>query len=575
MAVGLLGGLAIWGFALQPTTQAEVLRFTMATEIGRGRGPDVAISPDGTKVVYRGTDGIQLYLRALDQLDAVPLRALAVEGTPFFSPDGESVGFARLVRVLDRVSVFGGASERLAELPHTVLGGTWGADDQIIAGTRDGLFRVPASGGEPEALTILDAERGETGHTWPSIIPDHQAVLFAIATAPWPDVLPTSQLAVLSLGTREVTHLELPGTAPRYVSTGHLVYVTDDGAVRSVPFDPNELTVTGSPVTLVEGVTVQPSGAANLDISDTGRLVYTTGLGDFGSMSLVWVDRDGRTTETLTDGRGDTVLRPRLSPDGTQVAFSLNDEVWIRDLERGSTTALTNDGKGNGFPAWSADGSFVTFMSSTASLRSDLYSRRADVSRPAEPLLEDRATALPGSWSPDGRTLVFHERGAATGYDLWTILTDADPAPLLVTESNEHSPRLSPNGQWLAYVSDQSGEYRVYVQQFPDGGAVMPVSDGPSGEPVWSRDGRELFYRTGNQLMSVAVEPDPPWTPGETTVLFDDPYVADILNLGWPNYDVSRDGQRFLMIRPEDSATKEVVVVTNWFEELTQRVPVD
>ena len=566
----VITGLAVWVLMRQPDTPTDLVRLVMAgPEVASGFSSDLALSPDGTQIVYRGGDSASLYVRPLDQLDAIPLRGTELLwGDPFFSPGGEWVGFAGSSLHLEKVSLFGGAPETLAQLPAVIGGASWGADDLIIVGMLGaGLFRVPGAGGEPEVLTTLDAEQGETAHARPSIIPNHQAVLFVIASGQ--PVRTSGQLAVLALETREVTRLGLAGTSPRYVSTGHLVYATEDSSVRAVPFDPGQLVVTGDPVTLVKRVVVKDNGAANMSISDTGRLLYMTNTG--GSEvppSLVWVDREGREEDVVTTLPGFVISWPRLSPEGSRVALGGNG-VRIHDLERGTDLSLTE--QEGIYPTWTEDGSKVTFISSRAGSY-DLYSLPADGSGPVELLLDAPETPVPGSWLPDGQTLVYHEVNPDTQRDLWVLPEGGDPSPFLVTEFNEHAPRLSPDGQWVAYVSDQTGENRIYVQRFSEGGRVIPISTGPGTEAVWSRDGRELFYRDGNRMMSVAIELGPDLTVGRTSVVFEGSYALDIAGVGIPFYDVSLDGQQFLMVKPGET-TDEIVLVQDWFSELERLVP--
>ena len=260
---------------------------------------DLAIAPDGTQIVYQGEDGSgsrQLNLRPIDQFDGAPLRGAGRGEAPFFSPDGEWVGFISGARTLQKVSILGGAPLTVTTWTDTILGASWGTDDRIIFGTRvSGLFSVPGGGGEPEILTTLDAELGESGHLWPSIISSENAVLFVTAMGA---ALSTGRLAVLDLDTGEVIRLGLAGSSPHYVSTGHLVYVGEDGSLRAAPFDPKRLEVTGSPVPLIEDIAVKYTGAADFSISDNGRLVFVLGAGVFPKRTLVWVDRNGR-------GRGD------------------------------------------------------------------------------------------------------------------------------------------------------------------------------------------------------------------------------------------------------------------------------
>ena len=282
----------------------------------------------------------------------------------------------------------------------------------------------------------------------------------------------------------------------------------------------------------------------------------------------MWVDRTGQIVVPAIDGLSEPWLR--LSPDGTRVAVAIDSDIWIRDFERGVDTRVT-EGLGN-FPVWTPDGSTITFGSNRAGAF-DLYSRPVDLSSPTELLLDVQDSLVPGSWSADGRTHVYYTINADTKRDLWTWQVGEEPSPFLVTEFNESNPRLSPNGRWVAYASDQSGENRIYVRPFPEGNRVIPVSAGPGIQAVWSRDGRELFYRNGNEMMAVAVDPGQEFKVRQTTVLFEEPYVLDFANSGIHSYDVSLDGQQFLMVKEAETATSELTVVLNWFEELKARVP--
>ena len=303
LAIATVASLAVWTLTRSEATPAGPMRFAVvppdtAPLLLGGTRRDLAISRDGTQVVYRSaavSGGRRLTLRPIDQLVGEPLRGTEQGVAPLVSPDGEWVGFHDGGgTTLQKVSIFGGPPLLVTESLDPIYGASWGSDDQIIFGTfGSGLFRVSGGGGEPHALTMADTEQGELGHLWPCIIPGRGAVLFVVHGGGSP--LSTGQLAVLELDTGEVTHLGLAGVSPHYVSTGHLVYAAEDGSVRAVPFDVASLQVTGNPVPLVEDVVVKSSGAANFSISDNGRLVYVPGGPRGGNQrSLVWVDRDGR-----------------------------------------------------------------------------------------------------------------------------------------------------------------------------------------------------------------------------------------------------------------------------------------
>ena len=366
-AVALLAavvtGLAVWAvMRVESVPPSDLIRFAIvppdSAPLGQGSlARELAISPDGTQVLYwsPGADlgAAQLYLRPLDQLEGGPLRGSEEGFGPFFSPDGEWVGFTDgTATILQKVSVFGGPPVTLTEMP-SPISASWGADDQIVMGQANGgLFRVSAGGGEPQALTSLDADQQETAHSQPFIIPDRNAVLFTIGTGGAFARLATGQLAVLDLDTGEVTRLGVAGVSPHYVSTGHVVYASEDASVRAVTFDVTSLEVTGNAVPLLEGVKIQAVGTANFDISDNGRLVYLLGAGAGSSeRTLVWVDRERR--EEPIAMRPRPYYAARLSPDGTRIAVEVRDEntdIWVHDLARGTQTRLTFDPGGGPLP---------------------------------------------------------------------------------------------------------------------------------------------------------------------------------------------------------------------------------
>ena len=373
--------------------------------------------------------------------------------------------------------------------------------------------------------------------------------------------------------TDEVKRLGLSGTAPHYVATGHLVYAAaeESGVLRAAPFDVDRLEITGNPVALLDDVMVSvDTGVAPVAVSNSGHLFYLS-EGQPAESQLVVVNREGDVIETVVDfGGGSGWGWPRLSPDQRTVAFWREAQIWVRDLERNIDTRITDDG--GMLPVWNPGSKTITFTSERTG-NFDLYSRSVDLGGTAEPVLGLDDNVIASSWTPDARTLLLYTINTQTQRDLWTWTVGEKPSPFLVTEFDELSPRLSPDGQWVAYLSDQSGEHRVYVRAFPDGERLIPISPGPGTEVVWASGGRELFYRNGSQLFAVAVEPGPEFAVGETTLLFEGPFFADPLDVGVPNYDVSSDGQRFFMVKETVAATTDLTVVFNWFEELKARVP--
>ena len=535
---------------------------------------DVAISPGGTQIVYSGgIAGPQINLRSNNEVVGAPLPGAEGGVGPFFSPDGEWVGFySNGGNTLNKVSIFGGPPVMLADLPGLSSWASWDADDQIIVGMfLNGLFRVPAGGGEPEVLTTLT--QGERAHQAPFVIPGRAAVLFVIRTAQG------RQLAVLDLDTGDVARLGLTGFGPHYVSTGHLVFVAEDQSLRAVPFDAASLQVTGNPVPMVSGVEAKAGGAANFSISDNGRLVYAEG-GGVAPRSLVWVDREGREDPIAAPLRD--YVYARISPDGSQVALELqddDDDIWILDVNRENLRRLTLDGSSDNQPLWTPDGGRIVFQSGRAGIN-QLFWKAADGTGATERLLDAEVDVIPNVVSPDGSLLIFRERHPTRGYDLSTLALDGNGATetLLGTEFNELNTEISPDGRWLAYQTDASGQVEIYVRPFPtvDGGGLWLISTSGGVKPMWGPDGRELFYMSGQQLLAVEIRAGADFDYGPPRALFGGDYFT-----GRPgrNHDVARTGDRFLMIKNDANEqsfeTPEINVVVNWLEELKRLVPVD
>ena len=584
--VTLLVIAGVVGWSLQPETLPRPLTRFAITPAGPDwlgiseQSGDITISPDGTHIVNRGGPA-GLVIRALDQLEATRQAELGGVLAPFMSPDGASVGFLSPGNSLQQVSVFGGPPVTICTLPSGFigLGASWGADDTIIFGTTvpSGLWRVPAGGGEPNELTTPNAEFGEVNHNWPEILPGGRAVLFTIIQAA---PIENAQIAVLNLDTGTQTVLVPGGSSPRYSPTGHIVYAVN-GTLRAVGFDLDRLEVTTSPRPVLDGVITKSSGAANFSFSHDGTLVYVPGTGvgsGSGQRTLVWVDREGR-EEPLSLPPGGYIF-PRVSPDGARVAVGMaspeGNNVWISDVARGTLSILTPDPTTDQFPLWTPDGEKVVFWSDTQP--PGLFWRAADASGEGELLMEreDVTTLLPHAWSPDGNELIFDYLAPGTGFDVGVLSMVGERSwkPLLNSAAGERSPALSPDGAWIAYSSNETGQEEVYVERFPELGSREPISTGGGRAPVWSPDGRELFYRTldGDRMMVVPVDTDPMLTLGTATVVFEETYFQR----GSRRYDLAPDG-RFLMIKELGGATAlpQIVVVQNWFEELKRLVPVD
>ena len=573
--MGVVAAVTIWMTNTPPApAPSAVTRFAVNLPADRklnvGLDHPIALSPDGTRLVYtvRGDRDTMLYVRRFDQFDAAAIPGTEGARYPFFSPDNKWVGFFAAGKI-KKVALAGGEPQPICDAPPFPLGAAWGPDDTIVFAPEigGGLRTVPASGGPTEPLTRLDVENGETAHGSPQVLPNGGAVLFTIRAGS------RTQVGVKSLENGEQRTLDELGSAGGawYVPTGHLVFARGSG-LWAAAFDPDRLEVLGSPFFVSGKVYSRGLGGLSpgiFTLSSRGSLAYVPSGGDD---TLGWVDREGRFTAVQAGGR---LHLPRLSPDNSRVALSVDSEesldVWLLDLHRGGFNPLAVEGT-NLEAAWTPDGTRVTFTSNRSGGQWNLYEMAVDGSGKTDLLYAAENVQFPGSWSPDGRVLAFYERNSTGTKDIWLLPRDGDPVAIVSTPASEHSPRFSPDGRWLAYVSNASGREEVHVSEIEGSGDPWRVSQEGGSEPVWSADGRELFYRNGDQMMRVAVETEPTFIPSTPEPLFVGDYRRSP-NIGGFNYDVSSDGQRFLMVR-EDPVIR-VHVILNWIGELERLAGVD
>jgi serine/threonine-protein kinase len=569
----VIASLLTWSLTRpEPPFPPSPKRFVInLPETDRVDNNGLALSPDGQTLVYIGVRGgvQQLYRRSMDQLEAVAIPGTEDAEVPFFSPDGQWVGFFTTDK-LKKVALAGGPAVTLSDISGNRSGAIWSRDDTIVFSfLGSGLLRVSAAGGAPQPVTQLQADKGEGGHRWPDILPGGKAVLFAVGSGTGAGALPTTRIAVLDPKTGQHRIL-LEGTHPRFLPTGHIVFARP-GSLWAVPFDPERLELTGSPSPLLEGVQVNAGGLANYAIADDGSLVYLPGQAA-AERRLVWVDRKG--TEEALAAPPRNYGPPRLSPDGRRIATRIGGDAWVYDISRDTLTRLTFEPSGSSFSAWTPDGNRVTFHGNRGG-SSGLFWKLADGSGSEERIATSEHFLVPGSWSPDGQLFAFTEANPVTRDDLWVLSMDGDrkAQPVLRTPFNEGRPKFSPDGRWLAYISEESGRDEVYVQPYPGPGGKWQISTEGGNEIVWARNG-ELFYRNGDQMMAVETTTQPTFSAGRPRLLFEGQYV--IGGGGGAGYDVSPDGQRFLMIQSRESAggPSQIQVVLNWFEELKRRVPI-
>ena len=615
LASAAIAALAVWNLRPEPPTAVVnrvLINVSPAREVARALSfPNarpfrnaIALSPDGQTLVFAGTPNEapgdtpraprRLYRRAMDRLEATPIEGTEGAESPFFSPDGQWVGFWRGEATglgdLRKVPLDGGPSVTLARLP--LPGGiSWGAHGRIVFATHvgGGLWHVPDSGGTPEELTVADANKGDFGHRLPHVLPDGKAVLFTVKKSPnqWED----SQVVVRSLVTGEQTLLVDRAADARYVASGHLVYARM-GTLLAQPFDLRGLAVTGEAIAVVDNVmqdvntrfVIGNSGATQFSVSAAGTLAYLPGgVSPPGTYVPVWMDRRGQ--EQSIDVPRLVGPGPRVSPEGTRIAFSSMTgpgELAVFEVERGTFSVLAP----GSLPVWHPDGQRLAYTGP----RGNLLSIAADGSGAPQELthFDDEAVAgrrvqFASSWSPDGKTLAFDQQDRLAGIinrDIWMMSSEgATPSvrAFAATSADESQTVFSPNGRYVAYTSNLSGRQEVYVQPYPGPGKREVISANGGTQPVWT--GRELLYwETGTmtKLMAVDVAFDPAFRAGRPRVVLEWMTSRYPPGAGPRAFDVTPDGKRFLMIQQRDDASQppmtHIVLVQNWFEELKRRV---
>ncbi|MGE5242851.1 MAG: protein kinase domain-containing protein [Betaproteobacteria bacterium] len=583
-----LAGLAILAATITmmlyrtATGPAAVMRFTLAPptsgEFTTGIGSPVVLSPNGTQMVYilRGGERAQLYLRRLDRDQATALPGTEGAFAPFFSPDGQWVAFFAQGK-LKKVAVTGGLPVTLCDAADA-RGGDWGPDDNILfTPTADSpLERVSADGGTPEPVTKLNSapESDSRSHRWPWFLPGGKQALFNVVYHVG-NPLDHSDIGVVSLTTGEYKILIRGGGYPRYVPTGYLVYVVGTDML-AVPFDASKLEVTGTPVVVVSGVrTALYSGSAEFSFSNGGTLAYLSASDRPAPMDrLVWVNRKGVAqpiTATLH-----AYANPRVLPDGRRIVVEARDQqrgIWLYDATRDTLSPLAI-ASGDTAPALTPDGRNVIY-NSVRNGSEGLWMRRVDGNGGEQNFTATTVAQVPNSVSPDGRFVAYSTRTATQDVVLVLSLEgDHKPRPLLPGPGNRAAVAYSPDGRWIAYVSDESGREEVYVAAASGEGGRWPISSGGGAEPLWARGGRELFYRAGSKMMAVEVHSGEVFSTGRAVELFEGDFRHNEgpASLS-PDYDVSPDGQRFVMIQSTGPAAAAPAaqgphMVLNWFHEL-------
>jgi serine/threonine-protein kinase len=577
IAAAVSGGVGVWQF-LRPAAPLPkpLVRFNLDLPAGHQFAYlyflNIAISPDGRLLAYTADSAVTrlLYLRPLDQLKGTPLPGTEGAFGPFFSPDGEWIGFFATDK-LKKISIHGGTVLTICDVVQG-NGAGWAPDNTIIfaPGYNTGLARVSADGGEPQPLTELDRTKKEAGHGFPQSLPDRQSIIFTIENSG--KSFDEATIVVQSLTTGERRVLVEGGTCGRYVPTGHLLYARSN-CLFAVPIDRDRLAVTGTPVEVLSGVLLEHTlGPSHFACSDNGTLIYLPGGEDMGLNELMLVDRFGK-PKRISQKRA-PYDRLSLAPDGRRIAVqigSANDDIWLIDMERDAHTRLTFEAE-NMDPVWTADGISIVFDSDREGVF-NLYMTPTDGSGTIERLTTSEVNQQPSSYTSKSHLLAFTQQGVETGLDIWLLPLEGErkPRPLRQTTFQETGAKFSPDGRWLAYQSDESGRVEVYIQPVSGSSTKWQISVDGGDSPRWSRAGREIVYRNGNKMMAVEVATDPVFKAGRPRLLFEEKYLDPYFSA---YYDITPDGERFIIIKPgERQRLTRMNVVLNWFEELQRRVP--
>ena len=567
-------GVAMRGRGDASSSAQPVTRYAIALDSGASFASSVygrvALTRDGSVFAIASTHGGPLSLRKRDELATTLLPGTDGAVTPFFSPDGAYVAFTSGITI-KIIATAGGTVIPLTDSLDGRYGASWGADGFIYAGTRGvqtGLSRVgskPGAGGV-EVVTTIDTAAGETLHRFPVALKNGKGVLFAIVHSGKGAV--RVAIAMADLATHKHRELIPVGSQPRYAD-GHLFYVVGAN-VFAVPFDADAMKITGEPIQVVTDVRVSGLNFVDYAVSDNGVFAYTIG-GALGKLEPMWVSRDG-TAQPVDPAWADALMAPSISPDGTRLAVGVRpatgrSEIVIKQLDRGPALKLKSAAIYSNAPAWTPDGRSITYQSNQDGTF-DLWTRRADGSAPPTLAARTAQSFSEVLWSPDGKSLIGRTSLSSNGEGDIMIAhppRDTTMRPLIATPATEKNMTFSPDGKWMAYASNESGQFEVYVVPFPDVHASRTLLSTEGGnEPRWSHHGGEIFYRdkAGN-MVAAQVKTSPDFSPVRLTVLF--PAAQYEGHNAYRDFDVSLDDKRFLMFRPAtQGAGVQLVVVENW-----------
>jgi tRNA A-37 threonylcarbamoyl transferase component Bud32 len=579
----VVGGTWIWQRAA-PETAPRIIRLAIDlpenAPLRPGYRVDLAFSRDSRTLLYPVAGA--LHARRLDESDASVVQAAAGLRWPFFSPDDRWLLMADPVKNnLVKVPLNGGAPIPIAPVDMP-FGGDWASDGYVYVTNQliGGIIRTRDEGGGVEPVTEIDAERLERSHRYGTLLPGDKALMFTVASGSI-DSYDDARIDIVDLSTKKRKTVVQGGTYARYSPSGHIVYARE-GRLYAIAFDHRTLETSGTPVKVLDGVLMSTNiGTAYFDISRSGDLAYAAGPPENGGRTFHWVDRQGNSTPLPLPPR--SYLNPRISPDGKQLATEIegpNHDFYVYDFDRDVMSRITNDGSSHA-PIWTPDARRIAYRTWKGGAMTMSW-LPADRSGPEERLVNYTAWQSATSFSPDGKYLAFdqYDRTSPLGGDIWILPLEGDrqPRPFVKTGFPEGAAKFSPDGQWVAYSSMESGRPEIYVQAWPGPGAKIQISSDGGTDPLWRRDGKEIFYRNGPRMMAVTATAGSTFRAGKPQMLWSGEYTHGLSSsCGWQgtsrtSYDVSLDGERFLMIKDDDQslfATK-IMVVVNWAAELNR-----
>ena len=593
-AAAIIIAALVWRLARPIPVSGPVMRFKVAVPAGASLGgswyqpPGIALARDGSQLAFvaHSAGSSQIYLRSMSDVTARPVAGTEGAATPFFSPDGRWLGFVS-AGMLMKVPTSGGAAVVIGtptqRVEAGVYGAYWSSDDRIFFGDGSGIYSIPAGSGNPQAVTQVDSKNAEVQHGFPYVLPGGKALLFVIRRGQEPS-FDDAEVWAVTLANGKQKLLLKAATDPHYVASGHLVFLRS-GVLFAVAFDPDKLEVKGEAVPVVDDVRENPRvGAGQFSIADDGTLVYVSGGVSFGRHELVMVDKTGKARSLTTSPRPYEDFS--ISPDGRYIATTIEGSVtdtWVHDIARDTDSRFTF-GPEHRDPCWTPDGKRITY-SGFKDGKYGLFWKAADGSGAEEELFSTQTDVFPWFWSRDGNTLLYATVGNGHDWDVWAFtLPDHKTFPLLKSPFSNEWASFSPDGKWIAYGTNESGRYEVFVAPFPALSPRTRVSTDGGLHPLWSPDGSELYYRTGlslealasrslsvtSKIMAVPIQTAPTLSVGTPHELFEGPYF----NSGH-DWAITPDGRDFIFIRDKEgqNGPGEMNVVLNWFEDLKRLAP--